>query len=303
MSSFSACLGPASLRQAALAGTILGLLAGAAEGQAREPVDLELVIAVDVSNSVDRYEARLQREGYVSAFSDDRVVEAIQSGFLGRIAVYYFEWAGAGHMRPVMEWTVIEDVESARAFAAELGTKPYSSARRTSISEAIDFAVPQFERNDYDGKRKVIDISGDGANNWGRLVTLARDEAVAAGITINGLPILEDGPGYGSSFYVPHLDLYFEHCVIGGRGAFMIAANGFEDFANAIRQKLVLEIAGRTPDGAPERHAEASTAGPLGLSRPTDGRPLDLAQDRGRDRPIPPCNAGERRGYSFGDGF
>lgn len=285
---FSALFVPATLRRIVLAGAIMAISAPGAEVSAREPVDLELVIAVDVSNSVDRYEARLQREGYVQAFSDDRVIEAIQSGFLGRIAVYYFEWAGAGHMRPVMEWTVIEDAESARAFAAELSGKPYSSARRTSISEALDFAVPQFERNDYDGKRKVIDVSGDGANNWGRLVTLARDEAIAAGITINGLPILEAAPGYASAFYMPHLDLYYEACVIGGRGAFMVVANGFEDFADAVRQKLVLEIAGVTPVTTPERHADAAS--------------LILAQGRNQDRVVPACDAGDRRRY-FSDGF
>ena len=261
-----------------------------AASAASEPVDLELIIAVDVSNSVDAYEARLQREGYVAAFSDAQVIEAIQSGFFGRVAVLYFEWAGLGFNRIVMDWTVIQDVEGARAFAAELGRQSYSSARRTSISEAIDFAVPLFEKNDYIGKRKVIDISGDGPNNSGRPVTQAREAALAAGITINGLPIVDNSPGYSRFAWIPDLDLYYEHCVIGGRGSFMIVANGFADFANAIRQKLVLEIAGLTPAEQPA--AKSAAAGPAGwraLSRPADGSPLVAVQNR----EPPSCTAGD----------
>lgn len=257
---------------------------------AREPVDLELVIAVDVSNSVDAYEARLQREGYVAAFSNAQVIEAIQSGFFGRVAVLYFEWAGLGFNRILMDWTIIQDAEGARAFAAQLGRQSYISARRTSISEAIDFAVPLFEKNDYIGKRKVIDISGDGPNNSGRPVTQARDAALAAGITINGLPIVENSPSYSSFAWIPDLDLYYENCVIGGRGSFMIVANGFEDFANAIRQKLVLEIAGVMPAEPPT--AKSAAAGPgrwRASSRPADGLALAAAQNR----EPPSCTAGD----------
>ena len=252
-----------------------------------EPVDLELIIAVDVSWSVDAVEARLQREGYVTAFTDPQVVEAIQSGFTGKIAVLYFEWAGMGHDKIVQDWTVIDDEASAKAFAARLSKARYETGYRTSISEAIDFAVPRFVGNGFEGRRKVIDISGDGANNYGRLVTLARDDAVAQGITINGLPILGEVSGEFDRAWTPNLDLYFEHCVIGGRGAFVVMANGFQDFAGAIRQKLVLEIADRLPpQRAPAvRHADAS---PLVLIQAP-------AAESGDGRSIPPCDIGERR--------
>ena len=236
------------------------------------PVDLELIISVDVSWSVDSEEAKLQRSGYVAAFSDPKVVEAITSGFMGRIAVLYHEWAGMGYNRVVLDWTLIEDMATAKAFVARLSRQPFDSAYRTSISDAIDYVVPLFEENGFAGRRRVIDVSGDGANNSGRLVNVARDDAVAQGITINGLPILDQGVGRGSRMWVRDLDLYFQKCVIGGRGAFMVVANGFDDFANAVRRKLVLEIAGRQPVEMDERQAshrapiEVAVAGaPLGL--------------------------------------
>ena len=259
-----------------------------------------------MSWSVDRVEAKLQRDGYIAAFTDPQVIEAIESGFIGRIAVLYFEWAGMGHNRIVLDWTEIGDAASAKAFAARLAGRPFESGYRTSISEAIDFAVPQFEANGFDGKRKVIDISGDGANNYGRPVTQARDDAVAAGITINGLPILgDDGNQYDRS-WVPNLDLYFENCVVGGRGSFVIAANDFTNFAGAIRQKLVLEIADRgpAPEAAPIRHAGDVPAGFRGMAVPADdGRPRVLAQSRIEERQAPPCDIGERRWmYRYGYG-
>ena len=287
------------LRFLALAGLLL--LVSPARAAPEEPVDLELVIAVDVSWSVDAVEARLQREGYVRAFSDSQVIEAVQSGFIGKIAVLYFEWAGMGHEKILEDWTIIKDAADAKAFAAKLRNRPYESGYRTSISEAIDFAVPRFEANGFDGKRRVVDISGDGANNYGRLVTVARDEALAAGITINGLPIVSSYVE-GDRSWEPNLDLYYENCVIGGRGAFLVVANGFADFANAVRQKLVLEIAGRTLDESAVRHAGViPRPGYLGLTGAAPEQGFVRVQERGLERAIPPCDIGERRWmYRYG---
>ena len=224
---------------------------GPGAGRAAEAVDLELVLAVDVSGSIDPEEARMQREGYIAAFGNAQVIDAIQHGFHGRIAVLYFEWAGLGYNRLLADWTIIHDAASAAAFQVLLQGSPPERMPRTSISQAIDYAMPQFARNDYDAKRRVVDISGDGPNNWGRSVTKARDEAVAAGITINGLPIVNDRPSFGSMPQTANLDLYYTDCVIGGPSAFIIVAQGFEDFARAVRRKLILEIAGQTPEEMP----------------------------------------------------
>ena len=212
-----------------------------------EPVDLELVLAVDVSGSVDRFEARLQRDGYVTAFADPVVIRAIQSGPLGRIAVTYFEWAGFGHTIATVPWTLIASEKDAQAFAGALNERPIVRGRFTSISGAIGFATALLDRSGFEGTRRVIDISGDGPNNIGPLVTLARDRAAGEAITVNGLPIVNDRPQPFGLPQIPDLDLYFEACVIGGPGAFIVVAESFEDFGSAIRRKLILEIAGRTP--------------------------------------------------------
>lgn len=243
---------PSFLRGAIVA--VAALLAASAPLRAGEAVDLALVLAVDVSGSVDAEEARLQRNGYIAAFTDPQVIEAIAGGFLGKIAVIYFEWAGYGYHRVAVDWTVIDGEASAKAFAALLSVQPFHRARGTSISDAILWAIPAFESSGFETRRRVVDISGDGANNSGPSVTRARDLAVAAGITINGLPIVERGGGFGYYSQGANLDQYFERCVVGGRNAFVIVANGFEDFANAVRQKLVLEISGRAPDPS-SRHA------------------------------------------------
>ncbi len=257
--------------------------------RAETPVDLELIIAVDVSRSIDMEEAQLQRDGYVTAFVDKEVIQAVKSGFLGKVAVLYMEWAG-GFTKVAIDWTVIEDEASAKAFSENLKRQEFEFHRRTSISDALDFAVPLFEGNGYKGRRKVIDVSGDGPNNSGRLVNVARDEAVAAGITINGLPILSPEGDYGSRQWLANLDLYYESCVIGGRGAFMVAANGFQDFSGAIRRKLVLEISGKQPDQYDVRRPRAR---PIELAMAGDL----LAQGAGvgKDRVAPPCDIGERR--------
>ena len=228
--------------------TTLGAARPAAPA-APESVDLELALAVDVSGSIDEQEAMLQREGYIAAFRHARVVEAIRRGRLGRIAVAYYEWAGFGHIRVIADWTLIHDRASAEAFAVRLARAPPERARRTAISDAIDFAVPYFERNEFLGQRKVIDISGDGPNNGGRFVTHARDAAVASGITINGLPIMNGRPLAKGTPRTPDLDIYYRDCVIGGLGAFIVVANELKDFAAAVLRKLILEIAGRRPAG------------------------------------------------------
>jgi hypothetical protein len=220
--------------------------AASAPATAGEAVDLELVLAVDVSGSVDPEEARLQREGYLRALNDPGVIKAIEGAPLGRIAATYVEWAGVGHYKVVVDWRIIDGAASAKAFADALRQAPIERAHRTSISDAILFSLPHFDANDFDGTRRIIDISGDGANNYGKIVSEARDIAVAAGVTINGLPILS---GQANSFYptTPDLDLYFRDCVIGGPGAFYVVANGFEDFARAVRRKLILEVANVVP--------------------------------------------------------
>ena len=173
-----------------------------------EPVDLELVLAVDVSGSVDFEEAGLQRDGYIAAFGHPRIIQAIKTGFSGRIAVMYFEWAGYDHNRVIVPWTLIHDDASAAAFREALSQDPPQTARRTSISQAITFGAAQLDDNGFEGRRRVIDISGDGANNWGRIVVEARNEAVAAGMTINGLPIVNDRPSRFGRRQIPNLDLY-----------------------------------------------------------------------------------------------
>ena len=244
------------------------------------PVDLELLLGVDVSGSIDEEEARLQRQGYIAAFRHPMIMDAIRSGFLGRIAVSYYEWAGFGHMKIIAGWTLIDGRESALSLADKLTEMPPETARRTAISDAIEFAIGYFDDNEFAGKRRVLDISGDGPNNWGRLVTGARDQAVAAGITINGLPIINDRLSPFGWPTISELDLYYRDCVIGGRGAFMVVANTFNDFAAAVLKKLVLEIAGLQPD-EPQAGARHSQALPVEFRLP------------------PPCDIGERRWRDF----
>ena len=211
------------------------------------PVDLELVLAVDISGSVDQVEARLQREGYIAALRHPHVIEAIQGGMFRRIALTYVEWAGDHYQRTMLDWTLIEDAAGAHGFADALAETPLMTAHWTSLSAAIDYAAPLFENNGFEGFRQVIDISGDGYNNRGRPVELARDEAVALGITINGLPIVNDRPNPWGGSPPKDLDLYYEERVIGGPGAFIVVAEDYTSFASAILSKLLLEIAGETP--------------------------------------------------------
>jgi hypothetical protein len=238
-----------------------GLVLGGPAVAAELPVDLELVLAVDVSGSIDAEEARQQREGYVAAIADRAVVEAIGANFHRRIAVAYMEWASGDYQHVVLNWTLIDGAASAAAFAALLAAAPRRSARWTSISSAIDAAVPLFEDNGYAGERLVIDVSGDGPNNRGRPVQDARDDAVARGIVINGLPILNDRP---QPFDLPTplalvLDEYFAEHVIGGPGAFVQPAQDFTDFRTAILNKLIREIAGDAPPAVLARRQGSAT--------------------------------------------
>jgi hypothetical protein len=211
------------------------------------PVDLELVFAVDVSGSVDWEEAALQRRGYIEALRSEEVVNAIRSGAHGKIAVAYVEWAGTYLQRTVIDWTVLDGADSVGSFTDTLSRASIESGPWTSISAAIQYVVPMFARNDYQGTRRVIDVSGDGPNNQGIPIIEARAQALAAGITINGLPIVNDRQGPGSTRNIKDLDRYYRDCVIGGTGAFMIVANNFKDFATAIKRKLIFEIAGLFP--------------------------------------------------------
>jgi hypothetical protein len=212
-------------------------------------VDTELVIAVDVSNSMDPEEQALQRDGYVSALTSREFMQALREGSHGKVAVTYFEWAGLYDQKILMPWRLIDGPESADAVAAEIARAPYRRAPRTSIYGALQFARPLFDGSGYRGVRRVVDVSGDGANNMGPPVTLMRDEVQAAGITINGLPIMLKRPNtYGMyGMTMEKLDIYYEDCVIGGPGAFVIAIQQRDQFKEATRAKLVLEIAGRTP--------------------------------------------------------
>jgi hypothetical protein len=211
------------------------------------PVDVELVIAVDVSYSMDPDEQALQREGYILALTSKEFLQALRQGANGRIAVTYFEWAGQSDQKIVMPWRLIDGPEAADAVAAEIARAPYRRASRTSISGALRFAKPLFDDSGYKGLRRVIDVSGDGANNTGPLIVPTREDVMAAGITINGLPIMLKRPNAGS-IDIENLDIYYEDCVIGGPGAFVVPIREREKFIEATRTKLVLEIAGRQPD-------------------------------------------------------
>jgi hypothetical protein len=210
-------------------------------------VDVELVLAVDVSYSMDMDELAVQREGYAQAIVSKEFLQALKSLPNGKISVTYFEWAASSDQKIIIPWRVIDGPETADAVADEILKTPIRRASRTSISGAIYFAMPLFESNPYPGLRRVIDISGDGPNNNGAPVTPARDEALSKGIIINGLPIMVKEPSY-STMDIENLDWYYEDCVVGGPGSFVVAIKDREKFKEAIRSKLLLEVAGRTPE-------------------------------------------------------
>lgn len=219
--------------------------------RAAEPVDLLLVLAADVSRSVDGDKFKLQREGYAAAVADVHVLDAIRSGRNGRIAVLFEEWSGFGNQKVVIDWTLIDGAKAAQSFGDRLLESPRSFADRTSISGGIDFAVAQFAHAPFTAERRAIDVSGDGTNNAGREVDHARDEALALGLTINGLAILSERPlPWNPEHTNPPGGLanYYREHVVGGPGAFVLEARDFNSFGQAIVKKLIAEIADATPE-------------------------------------------------------
>lgn len=223
---------------------ILGLLAGgeaAAQADAGAEVDAEIVLAVDVSRSMDLNEIAVQRDGYTAALRHPDLIRAVTAGRLGRVAIAYFEWSGQAQDGALIPWRIIDTPEAAAAMADEIEGTPIQRSRGTSIARALLFATVLIEDGAVRGARRIVDVSGDGANNVGPPVTGARDETLARGITINGLPIMAS-PGT-----MPDLDLYYQDCVIGGEGAFVMVARSGEELAATIRRKLILEISGLAP--------------------------------------------------------
>jgi len=235
-----------SLRRSAGLLTIVTALLVLAPARAAEKVDLLLVLASDVSRSVDADKFELQRRGYGHAMSDPRVIEAIRSGTNGRIGVCFMEWSGVMSQKLVIDWTAIGSADTARQFGDRILEAPRSFTDRTSISAAIDFAMAQLERAPFESPRRTIDVSGDGTNNSGRDVTTARDEAVAKGVTINGLVILSERPlAWNPEHTNPPggLENYYRQNVVGGPRAFVIAAQDFNAFGQALINKLIAEVA------------------------------------------------------------
>jgi hypothetical protein len=243
------------LRRALLASALL--LPGTLPAVAT-PVDDELVLAVDVSQSMDAGEHRLQRAGYVEALLHPEVLRAVQTGIYGRVAITYVEWGGPLSQAVAVPWTLVEDQASARGFAEALTARPMRTIHGTSISGALAFAASLFEANGYDGFRRVIDVSGDGPNSSGRPVVPIRDAVLGQGLIVNGLPIMLRQADY-TPWSIPDLDIYYADCVIGGPGAFVLPVDDPAQLADAIRQKLVLEIAGTPPSVMP---ATATTRAP-----------------------------------------
>ena len=225
---------------------LAGVALPATAALAAENVDLLLVLAADVSRSIDAAKFQLQREGYAAAISDPRVIDTIRSGRSGRIGLTFVEWSGVGAQHVVIEWTMVGDVAAAKDFGDRLLEAPRSFADRTSISGAIEFAMAQLARAPYECARRTIDISGDGTNNAGRDVTAARDEALAQGVTINGLVILSETPlPWNPDHTNPPggLDNYYRNNVVGGPGAFVLVEHNFGSFGEAMIKKMIAEVA------------------------------------------------------------
>jgi len=282
------------------------LLALPSAAQDKKDVDLALALGIDISGSIDPEEAKLQREGYVLAFRDPVIVKAILGGPNGRITVAYFEWSDSWMQKLLIDWTLLDSEAAIEAFARRLDDAPISIARRTSISGAIRYAIPLFGRSPYEAQRKVLDISGDGSNNDGGLVTEMRYEALKEKIVINGLPIMNDRP---NPFGFPNeadLDRYYLHCVTGGPRSFVEVARNFEDFPRAVRKKLLQEVA----DIGPRNDFDVG-----GLADLHDGTQLAQSNNSGSGRRavrsdddytkfVQPeyelgCDIGERRSREF----
>ena len=229
-------------RRTALVGSLAALASGGA-AKADTPVDLQLVLAVDVSRSIDEVEAELQRRGYVEALTNDRVIDAVLSGENKRIALCYTEWAGTHYQMVVIDWTVIDSASTARRFAEKLTEAPRTSQSWTAVGAAMAHAAQRFENSGFASRRRVIDVSGDGRTNDGPPAELVRDKLVAQGIVINGLPVMMNRENFGRPPDLT-LDKYYEENVIGGAGSFMIVADNFDQFGRAVRTKLVREVSG-----------------------------------------------------------
>jgi hypothetical protein len=235
----------------------VAVLSRAPAARAAEEVDLLLVLSSDVSRSIDNQKFNLQRDGYADAIVNPRVLQAIRSGTLGKIAVTFVQWSGVGAQKIIIDWTIIRDEATAGAFRDQLSEMPRAFADRTSISDSIDFAVRHLDHAPFQSSRRTIDLSGDGTNNSGRDVTDARDAALARGVTINGLVILSERP---MSWNADHtnppggLDNYYRNNVIGGPGAFVMVAENFNSFGQAILNKLIAEIAS-APEATPTAHS------------------------------------------------
>ena len=271
------------------------LLALPAQAQDKKEIDLALALAIDISGSIDPDEAHLQRQGYVYAFRDPVIVKAILGGPTGRIAVAYYEWSDSWMQKLLIDWTLLDSEAAIAAFAQRLADAPISIARRTSISGAIRYAIPLFGRSPYEPTRKVLDISGDGSNNDGGMVTDMRHEALKERISINGLPIMNDRP---NPFGFPNetdLDDYYLHCVTGGPHSFVEVARSFEDFPRAVRKKLLQEVADISPEITPRVLKP-------GVQLAQSGRREAAEADYTKFiRPgyEPGCDVGERRSREF----
>ncbi len=211
-------------------------------------VDVELMLAVDVSYSMGPRELELQRRGYAEALTSPEIFQAIKTGYYQKVAITYVEWSGDYDQRVIVDWTLVESESDLVSIAATLTAQFDDSLRRTSISGVLDYAPIEFRTNGFAGERKVIDISGDGPNNQGRPVEIARDELIAEGFVINGLPLMTQDLERDNPFFdLADLDLYYQSCVIGGPLSFMVPVKSWKEFPAAVRRKLVLELAGRVP--------------------------------------------------------
>jgi hypothetical protein len=283
-----------------LCGSLLVLLGRTTPAPAAEQVDLKLVLATDVSRSIDDSELQLEREGTSEAFLDPEVVKAIQNGSLGRIAVATFDFSSPQDNRVTMEWHIIHDRASAAALAETIRDTPRTPGRRTSVSSALELGALLIESSEKDivATRKVIDVSGDGPNNDGNRMTEVHDRVIAQGIVVNGLPVMDDN----ANGYFPDLDKYYAACVAGGRGSFVVAVHNYKDFSLAMRHKLILEISqnetqirqaqtGRAKSSTLLKLAATAPASPLGTPQVLRAGPNEFSSR---------CDIG---GFGFGGGF
>ena len=255
---------------------VLLLVFGVGAAPAGQEVDLALVIATDVSYSVDPDEARFQREGAMAAFLNPDVVKAIQAGPLGRIAVAYIDFASIGSDKVIADWHVVSDKASADAFADVLAGKPTTRGVWTSITSGLLKAEQMLDTSGYRAMRRVIDVSGDGPNNDGPMIERVREKITGKGISINGLPIMTEADKF-DPYYLPDLDKYYSGCVVGGPGAFIQVAHGFEDLARAVRRKLILEI---SDAGAPKDPLliKVAAGGQVSNERPVYAKGCDIGE-------------------------